>query len=307
MKWNLIKLLCEYSDDFSSESFKDLVDSIDLNHEVDNRLIDDFIGFIHAFDTKENDIFVNGYQDSTEMVDNGITKEQIEQHKLNKDKLRRFQTSRELRRLVNDLNEDEEALALLNNKARMHFKQYRQILNDIYKQSISLRSLSDVLWSDDPELATNVDNLEKLARILITVDLQDIQDSDAKSRIAATINRIERTLSYISLTHMYEIERHQRVARKGKYEDEVRLSDHEYFNTNYFSMRECSDMFNKIYKKHSQLTTIINKFSLSHRVSMAGQEGSPPFDPNNPPNDFIQLIHQTEQLIVDIAEELDLI
>jgi len=38
MKWNLIKLLCEYSDDFSSESFKDLVDSIDMKHLFGNRL-----------------------------------------------------------------------------------------------------------------------------------------------------------------------------------------------------------------------------------------------------------------------------
>lgn len=60
MKWNLIKLLCEYSDDFSSESFKDLVDSIDMKHLFGNRLLDDFIDFIQTFDTFENNVFVNG-------------------------------------------------------------------------------------------------------------------------------------------------------------------------------------------------------------------------------------------------------
>ena len=74
MKWNLIKLLCEYSDDFSSEPFKDLVDSIDMKHLFGNQLLDDFIGFVDAFSTFESDVFVHGFSDSTELVDNGISK-----------------------------------------------------------------------------------------------------------------------------------------------------------------------------------------------------------------------------------------
>lgn len=307
MKWNLIKLLCEYSDDFSSESFKDLVDSIDMKHLFGNRLLDDFIDFIQTFDTFENNVFVNGFSDSTELVDNGISKEQIEQHKLNKDKLRRFHVSRELRRLVNDLVEDEEILEMLNHKAKSHFKQYQQTLSSIFKQSIALNSISATLWSDDSSFVDNVKQLEKLARILITVDLQDVPNGDAKIRLSQTLSRIDNTLSGIDLTHIHDIEQSQRVARKGKYEDEVKISDHTFLNTNYFTIPGCDDMFNNIIHSYRKLGTIANKFNLSNRISMARQEGAPPFDPSNPPADFINLIHQTEQIIVDIAEELDLI
>ena len=307
MKWNLIKLLCEYSDDFSSESFKDLVDSIDMKHLFGNRLLDDFIDFIQTFDTFENNVFVNGFSDSTELVDNGISKEQIEQHKLNKDKLRRFHVSRELRRLVNDLVEDDEILEILNNKAKSHFKQYQQTLSNVFKQSIALNSMSATLWSDDSSFVDNVKQLEKLARILITVDLQDVPNGDAKIRLSQTLSRIDNTLSGIDLTHIHDIEQSQRVARKGKYEDEVKISDHTFLNTNYFTIPGCDDMFNNIIHSYRKLGTIANKFNLSNRISMARQEGAPPFDPSNPPADFINLIHQTEQIIVDIAEELDLI
>lgn len=307
MKWNLIKLLCEYSDDFSSESFKDLVDSIDMKHLFGNRLLDDFIDFIQTFDTFENNVFVNGFSDSTELVDNGISKEQIEQHKLNKDKLRRFHVSRELRRLVNDLVEDDEILEILNNKAKSQFKQYQQTLSNVFKQSIALNSMSATLWSDDSSFVDNVKQLEKLARILITVDLQDVPNGDAKIRLTQTLSRIDNTLSGIDLTHIHDIEKSQRVARKGKYEDEVKISDHTFLNTNYFTIPGCDDVFNNIIHSYRKLGTIANKFNLSNRISMARQEGAPPFDPSNPPADFINLIHQTEQIIVDIAEELDLI
>jgi len=307
MKWNLIKLLCEYSDDFSSEPFKDLVDSIDMKHLFGNQLLDDFIGFVDAFSTFESDVFVHGFSDSTELVDNGISKEQIEQHKLNKDKLRGFHVSRELRRLVNDLVEDDEILEMLNNKAKSHFKQYQQTLSSIFKQSIALNSISATLWSDDSSFVDNVKQLEKLARILITVDLQDVPNGDAKIRLTQTLSRIDNTLSGIDLTHIHDIEKSQRVARKGKYEDEVKISDHTFLNTNYFKIPECNDLIYNIIHSYRKLGKNANKFNLSNRISMARQEGTPPFDPNNPPADFINLIHQTEQIIVDIAEELDLI
>lgn len=309
MKWGLIKLLCEYSDDFSSEEFKDLVDSVPISGSTGNLVTDHFVDFIHAFDTFENGVFVNGYSDSTEVALNNITDEEITNHKLNKHKLRKFYIARELKGLIDELTsaEGEGSLKMLNNKARSHLLQYKQLLDNVHKQSLSTRSPTGTMWSDDPSFVNNVNQMEKLAQILITTDINDIPNAYSKDLLVRVINRIERTLHH-DLTHLYDIERAEYVKRKGKYEDEVQLSNHAFFTTSYYnSGNEVFERFNAIKNERDKLRLLVEHFNIVNRVSMSKQEGQPPFDPNNPPEDFIRLIHQSEQCIVDIAEKLDLI
>lgn len=292
MKWNTIKLLCEYSDDFSKEDYKDVVDGLEhIDDEGLSELQSQFRDFVEQWDRFENTIFVDGYQGQIQTRD-VLTKDKMEAHGLSKHAVGIFMTG-VLTRLREFFEKQHTFISRLNNKARRIFDELRQTID--YTFSICKQVGSFDLWSDHPNFVKSIDKIVDLSRTLQTIDLpDDANDQDTKV-YENLLHEFSKYISAYTMERMHDImHTTKNTATDNGYT--FKLDNHWFF---YKSV--VVNNYQEILNIRMKLQRDIERMR-PHNIA----EHLPAFDPNNPPQLILDRVHAIESYIVELAELLDL-
>lgn len=328
MKWETIRLLCEYSDDFSLDEFKDICDELgDINEEHFDQLSplqQEFVTFLDQYDKLETDIFTDGYNDELKIYDN-ISPHTREEYKLdNNVKYYGVYFFTYLHDLLMQIYDHRDLFSKMSSKMKQHihdiFDMYEKLKADRVTD-VNKTSSGTVWYKDKSYIALMNDMMQKLVEI-DHVDLEDhveLFDEQQLSKLKVVYQNIANNLR--TKTHLT-------VQIPGKYDKEIQRSDskpfklhtdtilgdaflrphwiHEFDQYGKDDKWEKSVEFNGIrYKLYQELEKLIPMYRYSRFEE--DNEGEGPFDVNNPPEVMIQRIHAVEELIVQMAEFLDFI